>query len=180
MEDKLLIWKLNRGSKEALCRIYEKYRDDLVRIAAGLSNDVSVAEDIVQEVFLTLVHSAGKRKIRKNLKGYLTSCVVNKIRNLHRAKVLQDSVSLDDIEPAASNLKTPDEFIASDEISHRLYKALSLLPYEQKEAVILHIQGKMKFREIAAMQGISAKTVSSRYNYGLTKLRSLLNSEVEK
>ncbi len=65
MEDKLLIWKLNRGSKEALCRIYEKYRDDLVRIAAGLVNDVSTAEDIVQEVFLTLVHSSGKHEIRR-------------------------------------------------------------------------------------------------------------------
>ena len=55
MEDKLLILKLNRGSKDALCRIYEKYRDDLVRIAAGLVNDVCTAEDIVQEVFLTLI-----------------------------------------------------------------------------------------------------------------------------
>ena len=42
MEDKLLIWKLNHGSTDALCRIYEKYRDDLVRIAAGLLNNMSV------------------------------------------------------------------------------------------------------------------------------------------
>ncbi len=180
LEDKLLIRKLNRGSKKALCRIYEKYRDDLVRIAAGLTNDVSIAEDIVQEVFLTLVHSPNKHEIRKNLKGYLTSCVVNKIRNLSRTKVVQDSVGLDEVKPSASNLKTPDEFIASDEISQQLYKALSLLPYEQKETVILHIQGNMKFREIAQLQNTSTKTVLSRYNYGLTKLRSLLNSEVEK
>ena len=59
LEDKLLIWKLNHGSADALCRIYEKYRDDLVRIAAGLLNNMSVAEDVVQEVFLTLVRSAG-------------------------------------------------------------------------------------------------------------------------
>ncbi|MBN1974666.1 MAG: sigma-70 family RNA polymerase sigma factor [Sedimentisphaerales bacterium] len=180
LEDKLLIWKLNRGSKEALCRIYEKYRDNLVRIAAGLVNDVSAAEDVVQEVFLALVHSAGKHEIRKNLKGYLTSCVVNKIRNLSREKIMLDSVSIDEVEPAASNLKTPDEFLAGDEISQKLYKALYQLPYEQKEAVILHIQGKLKFREIAEMQGISVKTVLSRYNYGLNKLRALLNSEVEK
>jgi len=59
LEDKLLIWKLNRGSRDALCRIHEKYRDDLVRIAAGLLNDISTAEDVVQEVFLMLVHSSG-------------------------------------------------------------------------------------------------------------------------
>jgi len=180
LEDKLLIWKLNRGNKEALCRIYEKYRDDLVRIAAGLSNNVSIAEDVVQEVFLTLVHSAGKHEIKRNLKGYLTSCVVNKIRNLNRTKVTQDSVSLDEVEQAKSKFKSPDELIECDETSQQLYDALYQLPYEQKETVILHVQGKLKFREIAVMQDVSVKTVLSRYNYGLNKLRSLLNGEVEK
>jgi hypothetical protein len=49
LEDRLLIWKLNRGSEDALSRIYEKYRDDLVRIAVGLLNNVSSAEDVVQK-----------------------------------------------------------------------------------------------------------------------------------
>lgn len=180
MEDKLLILRLNRGSKEALCRIYEKYRDDLVRIAAGLVNDVSTAEDMVQEVFLVLVRSADKHEIRKNLKGYLISCVVNKIRNSSRIKVTQNSIGLDDIEPVVSSQKTPDKCVECDEEFQKLYSAIARLPYEQKEAVILHIQGKIKFREIAALQGTSTKTALSRYNYGLTKLRSMLNSEVEK
>ena len=179
MEDKLLIWKLNRGNEEALCRIYEKYRDNLVRIAAGLVNDVSIAEDMVQEVFLTLVHLSNKHKIKKNLKGYLTSCVVNKIRNLNRKKLTQTPVSLDDIEPAVSTSKTPDECVVYDEEYRNLYNAIARLPYEQKETVILHIQGRMKFREIAKLQGTSIKTTLSRYNYGLNKLRSLLNSEAE-
>ena len=176
----MLIWRLNRGSKEALCRIYEKYRDDLVRIATGLVNDVSTAEDIVQDVFLTLVRSADKHEIRKNLRGYLTSCVVNKIRNSGRTKSAQDSVSLDNVEPAASKGKTPEEYIRCDEEFQLLYKAVARLPYEQKEAVILHVQGKLKFREIARLQNVSIKTALSRYNYGLTKLRSMLNGEVEK
>ncbi len=179
MEDKLLIWKLNRGSEDALCRIYEKYRDDLVRIAAGILNDVSTAEDVVQDVFLMLVHSAGKYEIRTNLKGYLTSCVVNKIRNLNRTKSTQKPLSLDDVEPAVSNSKAPDECVVCDEEFQHLYKAVAQLPYEQKEAVILHIQGRMKFKEIAKLQGTSIKTTLSRYSYGLTKLRSMLNGEVE-
>ena len=179
LEDKLLIWKLNRGDEEALCRIYEKYRDNLVRIAAGLVNDVSIAEDMVQEVFLTLVHSSERHEIRKNLKGYLTSCIINKIRNLNRKKLTQNPVSLDDIEPAISTLKTPDECVGYGEECRKLYSAIEQLPYEQKETVILHIQGRMKFKEIAELQGTSIKTTLSRYNYGLNKLRSLLNSEAE-
>ncbi len=180
MEDKLLIWKLNRGSRDALCRIHEKYRDDLVRIAAGLLNDIITAEDVVQEVFLMLVHSSGNLEIRKNLKGYLTTCVVNKIRNLSRTKNSRNPVRLDDVEPAISNWKTPEQCIVCDEEFQLLYKAMAKLPDEQKEAVILHIQGKMKFKDIARLQGTPIKTTLSRYNYGLNKLRSMLNSEVEK
>ncbi len=137
MEDKLLIWKLNRGSKDALCSIYEKYRDDLVRIAAGLLNDVSTAEDLVQEVFLILVRSADKYEIKKNLKGYLTSCVVNKIRNLNRTKSTQELLSLNDVKPRVSDCKAPDQCVICDEEFRHLYDAIARLPYEQKEAVFL-------------------------------------------
>ncbi len=51
LEDKLLIWKLRRSDKEALRVIYEKYRDDLLRIAAGLLRETSDAEDVVHDVF---------------------------------------------------------------------------------------------------------------------------------
>ncbi len=176
MEDKLLIWKLNRGNREALCRIHEKYRDDLVRIAAGLLNDVSMAEDVVQEVFLMLVRS-GNCGIRKSLKGYLTTCVVNKIRNLSRAKKTRNPVSLDDVEPAVSGSKTPEQCIECDEEFRLLYEAVAKLPYEQKEAVLLHIQGKMKFKDIAKLQAVPIKTTLSRYNYGLNKLRLMLDSD---
>ena len=178
MNDKLLIWKLNHGSEDALCRIYEKYRDNMVRIAAGLLNDVSASEDIVQDVFLTFVHSAGKHEIRSNLKGYLTSCVVNKIRNMKRIR--QEYICLDEVEPsvAVSDSKTPDHCVLCDEEFQHLYQAMARLPYEQKEAVILRIQGRLKFREIAELQGTSIKTVVSRYRYGLEKLKSQLNGKV--
>jgi RNA polymerase sigma-70 factor (ECF subfamily) len=182
LKDKLLIWKLNHGSEDALCQIYEKHRDDMVRIAAGLLNDTSTAEDIVQDVFIMFVHSARKYKIRNNLKGYLTSCVVNKIRNMNRTKHGQEFVSLDEAESFAtiSDSKTPDQCVVCEEEFQHLYKAIAQLPYVQKEAVILHIQGRLKFREIAKLQGTSIKTTLSRYSYGLNKLRSMLNGEVEK
>ena len=180
MKDKLLIWKLRHGNRDALCSIYERYRDDLVRIAAGLLNDVSAAEDIVQDVFLMFVRSADKYEIRKSLKAYLTTCVANKIRNLNRANNTFRPVCLDDVEPVVSNIKTPDKRVECDEEFQHLYEALTGLPYEQKEAVILRIQGRMKFKEIAKLQRTSIKTTLSRYNYGLNKLRSMLNGEVEK
>ena len=151
-----------------------------MRIAAGLLNNVGAAEDVVQDVFLALVRSAHQHKIRKDLKVYLTSCVANKARNFNRTKSARNPVSLDEVGPAASNSKAPDQCVVCDEEFQHLYKAMAQLPYEQKEAVILHIQGRMKFREIAELQGTSIKTTLSRYRYGLDKLRSMLSSEVEK
>ncbi len=66
-----------------------------------------------------------------------------------------------------------------DEELRRLADALATLPYEQREVVVLHLKGDLTFRAIAAVQGTSINTIQSRYRYGIDKLRSLLNGEVE-
>ncbi|MHC4302115.1 MAG: hypothetical protein ACYS7Y_33040 [Planctomycetota bacterium] len=48
---------------------------------------------------------------------------------------------------------------------------------EQREAVVLHLKGGMRFGEIARMQGVSLSTTHGRYRYGMDKLRSLMNGE---
>ncbi len=180
LQDKLLVRKLRRGSRDALRAIYEKYRDDLLRIAAGLLRERSEAEDAVHDVFVAFVGASGNFTLTGSLRGYLTTCVANRARNINRATSRQRTVSLDEIGPAVSNMPSPDEWIIYDEQFRRLCDAMAQLPYEQREAVVLHIQGAMKFREIAKLQETSVKTALSRYRYGLDKLRSILNDEVTK
>ena len=180
LEDKLLIWKFKSGDEAALARIYEKYKDDLLRIAAGLLNRRSAAEDIVHDVFVSLAQSTEKLKLGGNLKGYLATCVVNRVRNSNRIRNRRLAVSLDETEPMTSDSDKPERWIVHNEKLDRLNAAMAQLPYAQREVVILHVQGGMKFRAIAESQNASINTVQSRYRYGLDKLRSLLNSEVEK
>jgi RNA polymerase sigma-70 factor (ECF subfamily) len=180
LEDKLLVWKLRRGSKDSLCRIYEKYRDDLLRIAAGLLSERGEAEDVVHEVFVAFVIASSSFTLTGSLRGYLTTCVANKARNINRKMSRRRTVSLGEIEPGIANIKRPDEWIILNEEFRQLCSAMAQLPYEQREAVVLHIQGSMKFREIAKLQQTSVRTALSRYRYGLDKLRSILNSEVTK
>jgi RNA polymerase sigma-70 factor (ECF subfamily) len=180
LEDKLLVWKFKRGSRDALCHIYEKYRDDLLRIAAGLLNETAAAEDIVHDVFVVFVRSAKQFHLTGSLKGYLARCVVNRTRNENLSRQRRQAVSLENAEPVASDSGRPDRWIICSEEFTRLSNALATLPYEQREAVVLHIQAGMKFREIAGLQGVSDKTAQSRFRYGLTKLRSILFSEVTK
>jgi RNA polymerase sigma-70 factor (ECF subfamily) len=179
LEDRLLIWKFKRGSKDAFCRIYEKYRDDLLRLAMSLLNDAGVAEDIVHDVFTSFIRTGKQFQLTGSLKGYLATCVANRARNVNRTH-RQQTAELDVTRLVASSSDRPDGWIISTEEFGRLSDALAQLPYDQRETVILHVQGGMKFREIAQFQDVSIKTAQSRYRLALDKLRALLNSEVAK
>jgi len=56
---------------------------------------------------------------------------------------------------------------------------MALLPDEQREIIVLHLQSKLPFREIATLREISINTAMSRYRYGLEKMRSALDGELE-
>ena len=179
IEDKILIWKFKHGSSDALSRIYEKYKSDLFSLANSLLNDLNAAEDVVHDVFVSFVKSADEFRITGSLKGYLLTCVANLSRDRIRAKK-RLSMGMNKTDMAIPDYKIPSQELISEEELHRLREAITKLPYEQREVVILHLQGGRTFRQIAESQGIAVGTVQSRYRYGLEKLRSLLNGEVEK
>jgi RNA polymerase sigma-70 factor (ECF subfamily) len=179
LDDKLLVWKFNRGSVNALSRIYEKYRDDLLRLATALLNDTSDAEDIVQDTFIGFAQGAGAFQLTGSLKGYLSTCVANRARNQNLAAKRRSTTGLN-ASPVTSSPNAPDRWLMESEELKQLTDAMSQLPYEQKEAVTLRLHGEMKFREIAILQNVSIKTTQSRYRCGLEKLRSIFNSEVTK
>ena len=82
------------------------------------------------------------------------------------------------IDTVESAVLGPDFLAIQKEETGILNKAMSQLPYEQREVVVLHLQGNLKFTQIARLRSASVNTIRSRYRYGLEKLRSLLNSEV--
>lgn len=180
LQDKLLILRFKHGSSFALRRIYEKYRTYLLRLAAALLHDTSLAEDVVHDVFLRFVQSADKIRVQGSLKSYLRTCVVNAAHNKARYERQRASANLDDIDCISADSNSIDNWVSLKEESMRIKDALVQLPIEQRQAVVLHLHGDMKFREIAELQAVSVKTIQSRYYYGIDKLRSILNSEVQK
>ncbi|UCC99611.1 MAG: sigma-70 family RNA polymerase sigma factor [Phycisphaerales bacterium] len=180
LDDKLLVWKLRHGSTNALKCIYEKYRDDLLRLATALSNETSFAEDVVHDVFTSFIRSSTQFKLTGSLKGYLATCVVNRVRNANRSKRRHQAVELAEVGSISSDVKRPDQWIIHNEETMQLNRALSQLPYSQREAIVMYLQGGMRFREIARLQNVSIRTTQSRYRCGLQKLRVLLDGEVNK
>ncbi len=179
VEDRILVWRLNRGDAAALSRVYEKYRDDLLRLAGSLLSDRSAAEDVVQDVFVRFAGLARTFRLTGSLKGYLATCVANAARNQLAAGRRREAVGLEEAAGFASNAAEPDGWAVYSEQFTLASGAMAELPAEQREVVTLHLYGDMPFREIAEWQKTSIKTVQSRYRYALDKLRSLLNGEVE-
>lgn len=179
LEDKLLVWRFNRGDREVLHRIYEKYKNDLLKVAAALLEDRSAVEDVLHDVFVSFAQTAGNFRLNGSLKGYLAICIANRARNINRAVHRQSAFPLDNASPIVSNTTSPEHSIVSDELTMILDRAMRELPYEQQEVIVLHIQSNLKFKQIALNYDLSVSTVQSRYRNGMAKLRSILNGTLK-
>ena len=177
MEDKLLVKQCKRGSKEALKRIYEKYKDYLLILAVGLVNNSSIAEDVVHDVFTNFVRDIEKFRLTGTLKGYLGTCVANRARNMNKTKQ-HTNLEASPAEYEELDPNEPVSTIVCNEQLQGLNNAMAQLPYDQREVIMLHFHGSMTFQSIAQEQGISVNTVKSRYKYGLDKLRTILDGEL--
>jgi len=175
-EDQRLLSGLRAGDKDALRRIYEKYIDDLLRVATSLLSDIQSAEDCLHDVFVDFAGSVNGSMIHSNLKSYLISCVANRARDQLRSKARQSKSQPEQLcfRPVSTS---PTKRLIDAEESVRVFEALAELPYQQREVFVLRIQGQMRFREIAGLLGVSINSVQSRYRYAIEKLRAILKEE---
>jgi RNA polymerase sigma-70 factor (ECF subfamily) len=176
LEDKLLVWKLKNRKPEALCHIYEKYKNELFALAITLCDDRACAEDALHDIFVSLAQFAPKLKLRTSLKSYLASSVANRLRNIQNTQRRKTGFNEADVPPSTN--AGPEEELISAEQSKQLGDALAQIPFEQREVVLMHLQSGLKFRQIAQQQGVSINTIQSRYRYAINKLQTILNHEV--
>jgi len=177
-EDRHLLKRLRCGDSDALRAIYEKYKDDLLTVALSLLSDVHAAHDCLQDVFVGFAAGGNKLNVRRNLKGYLLSCIVNRARDQLRKNTVPATRQLADSDCKGTQAGPVKQLIDGQRRA-RVFGALAKLPREQREVVALHLQGEMTFRQIARLQGESINTAQSRYRYGIEKLRTFLKKEYE-
>jgi RNA polymerase sigma-70 factor (ECF subfamily) len=177
VQDKWLVWRFNRSDCDAVRVIYENHKCALVALAAALLRNSSAAEDVVHDVFVSFLKQK-RFRLTGSLRGYLATCVANRARNALRADVRHRQEPLEEANPLAAEGLAPDGEAMFGEENRMLALAMGVLPYEQREVVLLHLHGGLKFAQIAESQEVSINTVLGRYRYGLEKLRKQLNGEV--
>lgn len=167
MTDKELIRKVHNGNKEALGDIVSRYYDEIYHFCLYLTGQETDSYDITQEVFLRFIKYVDSYQYR-NLKGYLLIIARNLCRDyFHHAK---DTSSIEEV----LFLGKEDLNLTSLEDRMLLHKALSQLPVNQREVVVLRIYEELRFHEIAAILGCNLSTVKSRFRLGVKNLRKIM------
>ena len=176
LEDERLVWRMKRGDRQALRRVYDKYKSRLLAIAGSMLGGAGGAEDVLHDVFVSFAGGIRGFQLYGSLESYLTTCVINRVRDRFRRQRFE-VVAIARVKHDISEVKRPDRAVMFSEQAQVLAEALAKIPFEQREVIVLHIKGGMKFKEIAAVQGVGVSTVQGRYRYGLEKLRSALRGE---
>lgn len=175
-----------------LAGLYDAVAGNLYRFVLRLSNHSGEAEDVVQEVFMTVARMHTQIGQVRNLKGYLYTTARNALRrqarNRQTALVLQiPQHSLTAAQPATGESGSPPipptllsrepeaaTGILTAERNRQIETALQRLPEEQRDVVALKLDGGFTFEEIGKELGIPAQTAASRYRYALEALRRSL------
>ncbi len=160
---------LRNGDKTAFEEIYKHLKTPMYTIILRITQDKAESEDILQEVFIKLYRSPPKPPI-KNPRAYIFQIARNlAIDSVRKQPQFADLESIENI----VYLPT-DDFSMKMDIDH----AMKTLPLQECQIVSLHINGELKFREIADMMDIPLGTVLWKYQKALNRLRSILSGGV--
>jgi RNA polymerase sigma factor (sigma-70 family) len=169
-----LVAQKDAGALEAL---YERYGRPAYSLARRILTDETLAQDVVQEVFLSLWRDARRFDAgRGTVATYLLSMthhravdVVRREENLRRWRTSDEGLELEP-DPKA---RVEDEVEASERRAE-VRAALSELPAAQREALLLAYFGGYTQREVAALVGVPLGTVKTRMAAGMRKMKEAL------
>ncbi len=180
--DQSLVRRIRRGDAEAFDELVDRYQSPLLGYVTGMCGDPAAAEDIVQDLFLRLLHGLPGYRERGRLKSYLFTLARNATLDLLRRK---PHLSLDGrsaeagvgerlrrAEPVAGD--DPQRAAELAEDRRRLAAALARLSETQREVILMHHFGGLTFANISKLTGVPLGTALARSHYGLRKLRGLL------
>lgn len=148
-------------------------------------SDRSLAEDLLQEVFLRLIKSAATYKREAKFTTWLYTIARNLCIDASRRAKHRKATSLDAPLRKHDGTKTVGDTVAdqgpgvdrqvgSRRLQERIQQAVATLSDEQREVFLMREQLNMQFKEIADVVGVPENTVKSRMRYALEHLRQQL------
>src|ERR1700693_6050689 len=180
-QDEELLTRSAKGDEEAFTVLYRRHADILYRFAFRMTGSAWGAEEIVQEVFMTLAREPGKYDPeRGTLPAFLFGITRNKIMKHNERLPREISLVERQEDGSGGGLTLRDSFTPAmwAEMRERLGKgrgALMDLPIEFRETVVLCELEEMTYDQAARMLDCPIGTIRSRLHRG----RALLLSKLE-
>lgn len=176
---KALVRATQRGDRQAFRALYEQYRQRVFRTAYRLLGRREQAEDVTQEVFVTLFHRLDSFDHRSAFTTWLYRITVNACYDVmrkqeRRAKYRADDVDLHTVENLPLGSARADEDARQREVQHYVERALGRLGQELRTTFVLREMEGLPYEEIARVLDVSQGTVASRLARARQQLAEVL------
>jgi len=179
--DETLMQAFAAGDAGAFETLYDRHQLAVWRYVRRSVHDAALADELVQDVWFTLVRQAPRYEPRARFRTWLFTLahhrLVDHFRTHHPHASLDattdDGASLADTLAADSGFG-PLRQLQSREQAQALLDALAALPAAQREAFLLQAEGALTVTEIAQTTGVPLETAKSRLRYARASLRQTL------
>ncbi len=156
-----LLAQAKGGDKTAFGRLVKLHQRRVLRMVVGMTGDIDVAMDIVQESFIRAYHALDRFEEGQPFYPWLSTIATNLTLNHLRKSKRQ--ISLDDsYREQADPAPDPLEKLQTEENQRRFMDAVQKLPDEYRTVFVLRTFEQLSYDEIAARLKISMGTVDSR------------------
>lgn len=174
--DNILLNLLQEDDQRAYAEIFERYCKLLVNHAYKMLGNSDEANDVVQEVFLSIWNRRSELVINGSLSSYLYKATKNRILNhiAHEKVVSRYANSISDF--IESDYVFADSNLRERELESIIAKEIALLPEKMREVFLLRKVEELSYEEIALQLKITDKTAKQQVYNSLKILRAKLKS----
>ena len=151
--------------------MYGEYCHDLVKFAYYYVSDKNLAEDIVQDVFLTVWNKRSIFKSQEHLQSFLYKVTKNSALMVLRKKQVRQKHKDQQTEKYS---KSPADIFFETDLDKAYHNAIFELPEKCRVIFCMSRIDDMTYKEIASALGISIKTVETQMGRALVTLRKKL------
>lgn len=159
-----------RGSETAFVELYRSHGDDVYRFAYALTSSASIAQDVTQDVFLSVLEHAGRYDARRgSARAWLLGCT----RNIAVDRLRRDARWCTDV-PEIETACDSEDSVFRRQREATLHGAIERLPNEFRETLVLCELMELSYAETATVMRCPVGTVRSR----LHRARAMLSTEL--
>lgn len=173
MPDEELLAKIKQDDRTAFSELFRRYWTPLLDTAFRRLGSEQQAEELVQDIFVSLYLKRNELEITVSLKAYLHTALKYRVLNEVRGAVVRNNYKI------AALTDTPvyedvSSKLEAKELEQEISRKLELLPEKCREVFILSRENNLPYKRIAEQLGISVSTVEKHIVKALKILRSNL------